>query len=663
MNTATGTTGTGTTLDTGNDAVLDTGIDTSTASEEANQGFISAQLHHYKQQLELANRTIAINRALLKKYNILQDHDPDFILKAFEHIDPGNNNNNTTTATGIGTGNSLTTTAAINGTGNSLTINTTGVPNPYSKRSSNGTNDTNGSNANPNNSIDLTEEEANQKQKAKPPTNLSKVIEPHSTALKKVIHEFKSTIQAATNHLATKQASLDKFSVPDYVVKSARMNFTLHKHKEISPLLQTDFDTLSQEAETILNRHQKELTTKVIQHLGLMVTNLNHLRVHIRLQEVSVLLLMHLAGTIHKTRSKSPLLSNPEAQEQTKYMLLKLLISNMNRKTLCYLIASKIAPSDTEIKTYTSNVILPLFEATYGAHKDSATADSPEDTLLVSNTVDTVMENLPHATVLHSENISQKILEAETAAAKQAIHARATTAATTAATAAALDTEDRPPNQQTVEQLIASRVAAETSHFRSSQSATNSKLDYLMKALCISVPGKTITAKHKPKTRAKASTKQVTKTSGSKCTKDSTTEARPSKRQKKVSFEPQTKSQPPTAATCGGRAEAEADTPTGLATGTATGTATAIVPNLQAGGTTTSPQAEATVVATAEAETAATEAEEATLAGVPTEEEEEAPTGARICPQHNFHSTAPHHLLPPKYPLHLQTTIRLCLQP
>jgi len=149
--------------------------------------------------------------------------------------------------------------------------------------------------------------------------------------------------------------------------------------------------------------------------------------------------------------------------------------------------ASKNAPSDTEIKTYTANVILPLFEAIYGAHKDSTTADSPEDIHLVSSTVDTVMEYLPHATVLHSESISQKILEAETAAAEQAIHARATTTAATAATAAALDQEDRPQNQKTVQQLIASRVAAETSHFRNSQDTTNFKLDYLMKALAISM--------------------------------------------------------------------------------------------------------------------------------------------------------------------------------
>ena len=360
-------------------------------------------------------------------------------------------------------------------------------------------------------------------------------------------------MQGATNHLATKQASLDKFSVPDYIVKSARMGFSLHRHDDISPLLQEDFDNLSQQVETTLDKHQKELTTKVIQQLGLMVKNLNHLRVQMLLQQVCVLLLMHLAGTIHKTRSNSPLLTSPEAQEQTKYKLLKLLINKLDRKTLCYLMASKNAPTDTEIKAYTSSVILPLFEATYGAHKDSTTADSLEDNQLVSSTVDTVMEYLPHATVLHSENISQKILEAETAAAEQAIHARATTTAATAATAAALNQEDRPPNQQTVEQLIASRVATETSHFRNSQTATNFKLDYLMKALAISVPSKTTTAKHKPKPRAKASTKQVTKASGSKRTKDSSTEARPSKRQKKVSFEPKVKSQPPTTATRGGR--------------------------------------------------------------------------------------------------------------
>jgi len=195
---------------------------------------------------------------------------------------------------------------------------------------------------------------------------------------------------------------------------------------------------------------------------------------------------------------------------------------------------SKKAPSDTEIQAYNSKVILPLFEATYGAHRDSTTADSPEDNHLVSSTVDTVMEYLPHATVLHSKSISHKILETETAAAEQAIHARATTTAATAATAAALDQEDRPPNQHAVEQLIASRVAAETSHFRNSQTATNFKLDYLMKALAISVPSKTTIAKHKP--RAKASTKQVTRASSSKRTKDSSTKTRPSKCQKKVSF-------------------------------------------------------------------------------------------------------------------------------
>jgi len=131
----------------------------------------------------------------MKKYDIVQDHDPDFIEKAFAHIDPGNNNNNalsnnhsnTTTANGTGNGNSLTTTAAINGSGNSLTVNATGIPDPYSKRSSDETNGTNGSNANPNNSVDLAAEETNQKPKAKLPTNLSKVIELHSAAVNQVI--------------------------------------------------------------------------------------------------------------------------------------------------------------------------------------------------------------------------------------------------------------------------------------------------------------------------------------------------------------------------------------------------------------------------------------------------------------------------------------------
>ena len=107
-----------------------------------------------KQQLELAHKTIAINRHLLQKYGAVDDHDPNFLEKAFEDVGPGNNN--TATATGTGTGHSLTTTAAINGSGN-LIINTTGVPNtnPYSKRSSGETNGTNGSNANPNNSVCL----------------------------------------------------------------------------------------------------------------------------------------------------------------------------------------------------------------------------------------------------------------------------------------------------------------------------------------------------------------------------------------------------------------------------------------------------------------------------------------------------------------------------
>jgi len=97
--------------------------------------------------------------------------------------------------------------------------------------------------------------------------------------------------------------------------------------------------------------------------------------------------------------------------------------------------ASKNAPADAEIKACTSSVILPPFEAICGAHKDSTAVDSPEDTHLVSSAADTVMECLPHATVLHSENISQKMLETETAAAEQAIHARATATAATAASA------------------------------------------------------------------------------------------------------------------------------------------------------------------------------------------------------------------------------------
>ena len=192
-------------LDATGTSIESTGIDAgNTGNAHANatsgEGFMSSQMLHLKQQLELANKTIANNRALMKKYDIDQDHDIDFIEKAFEsnNIDPSNTHNTTTgnpqNTTTVSTRNSTgkspttTTTAAINGSGNSINITTARIPNtntnPYSKRSSNGTNDTNGSNANPNNSIDLTTEEANQKSKAKPPTNLSKVIEPHSSALK-----------------------------------------------------------------------------------------------------------------------------------------------------------------------------------------------------------------------------------------------------------------------------------------------------------------------------------------------------------------------------------------------------------------------------------------------------------------------------------------------
>jgi len=83
------------------------------ANTEANKepntpGFMSAQLLQYKQQLEIAQKTIASNRAIMKRYAIAEDHDSNFLEKAFEDIDPSNNNNNnnnnnTATANGTGT--------------------------------------------------------------------------------------------------------------------------------------------------------------------------------------------------------------------------------------------------------------------------------------------------------------------------------------------------------------------------------------------------------------------------------------------------------------------------------------------------------------------------------------------------------------------------------
>ena len=118
---------------------IDTGVDAGNTHANTNEeGFISAQIIHLKQQSELANRALAINRILLKKYRAIKDHDSNFLEKALADIDadidPGNYNNNNNTATANGTG-TLTTTAATNGSGNSLTINATGIPNPYSKRS------------------------------------------------------------------------------------------------------------------------------------------------------------------------------------------------------------------------------------------------------------------------------------------------------------------------------------------------------------------------------------------------------------------------------------------------------------------------------------------------------------------------------------------------
>ena len=65
-------------------------------AEGAPPVFISAQLLLYKNQLELAQKTIASNRALLIKYGAIEDNDPEFIDQAFElDPDPGTTNNPT----------------------------------------------------------------------------------------------------------------------------------------------------------------------------------------------------------------------------------------------------------------------------------------------------------------------------------------------------------------------------------------------------------------------------------------------------------------------------------------------------------------------------------------------------------------------------------------
>jgi len=60
------------------------------------EGFMSSTALLYKQKWEQAQLTIAHTRGLLKKYGAIEDHDSNFLEKAFADLDPGNNNNNNT---------------------------------------------------------------------------------------------------------------------------------------------------------------------------------------------------------------------------------------------------------------------------------------------------------------------------------------------------------------------------------------------------------------------------------------------------------------------------------------------------------------------------------------------------------------------------------------
>jgi hypothetical protein len=465
----------------------------------------------------------------------------------------GTVNNGNSNATTIGTGNIVT------GNSNSAsTTNRTSTSTSTTTGTTTSTNTTNGTTSSTGINLHTNEDEEDEDEPMEVlnvppplllPRTLSKVIEPHSNPLQTQIQKFKKIMEVATTHLNIKQASKIKFSGPDYRIKSARMKFELHQHRDVSPLIQEDFSKLSEDVGPVLDRQQQELTVLVAKQLELMVKNLNYLRVQELLKHSSALLFMHLAGTICKTRSSSTLM---ETFEHTQYRLLKLLIRKLSDQLLRYLINEPKA-SATAITHYKNTVILRLFDLMYGAHKPTAgTLLSPEDSYLINEVVDTLLKYLPHATVLHSEKLAQQQLEAEVTAAELAAHSRALTTAATKATAEALATEDLPPDYRTIQELVKAEIRAETSWLVDSNREHTTALDTVFSTLSITDKTRSKQAKSKSKPHSKAKTKLIPKSTG-KRSHDSTTATRSPKRQKKVTFEPQANRKPTTTASRGGR--------------------------------------------------------------------------------------------------------------
>jgi len=459
---------------------------------------LTAQSLHYlqqvdKQQKEIENlkRSLSTTRALLHAHGIgTTDTNTNISNNSNDTHGPdttnADNNPNDASANTPGTANIANTNASVTANTNTpgtANTNASGTANANTNPGAaisitqtigNGNNNRNtvGINTNPN-TVDLTTEEPTVPNNQKP---LSKVIETHSKTLQKAIHELKSTMQKSTDHLHAKQTALDKFDVPGHTVKSGRMDFTLHLHDAISPLLQRKFDALQEELAILLDQQQQKFTTLVHKHVGLMTQNLNHTRVLGLLHHSRVLLTMHLTGTILKTKSKSTLLSSKNT-DQTMHRLLKKLISKLDRKVIAYLM-NKPTATEEETETHALEVICPLFESLHGTHAPTAEDTiEPEDLALIHSTADTVLKYLPHATVLHSESIALKRLNTAVTAAEEAAHSRAATTNATRATSEALGEEDTPQNLQTLKELI----AAETKPYRDALKRSENNYKTLLK--------------------------------------------------------------------------------------------------------------------------------------------------------------------------------------
>jgi len=515
---------------------------------------MTAQALQYQQQVEKQQKEIEnLRRSLSTTRALLQANGIGTTTNTNATVDANaNTSSDAPASTAADTNTNTNPGDTPSGNNNSNTNgNTSGNPNraaiSITQTIGNGNNNRNtvGITTNPN-TVDLTSEDPTEPTNQKP---LSKAIETHSKTLQKAIHELKSTMQKSTDHLNAKQTALDKFDVPGHTVKSGRMDFTLHLHDTISPLLQGKFDALQEELAILLDQQQQKFTTLVHKHVGLMTQNLNHTRVLGLLHHSRVLLTMHLTGTILKTQSKSTLLSSKNT-DQTMFRLLKQFISKLDHRVISYLM-NKPTATEEETETYALEVIYPLFESLHGAHAPTAEDTiEPENLALIHSTADTVLKYLPHATVLHSESITQKRLNTAVTAAEEAAHSRAATTNATRATSEALGEEDTPQNLQTLKELI----AAETKPYRDALKRSENNYKTLLKSLTLTgqLP------KSKPKTKPTTKTATSAKPLGTKRPKLSsnnttTATSRPTKRHKKVSFETPANQQPPTSASRGGR--------------------------------------------------------------------------------------------------------------